>query len=103
MSHCDYTLVNELSSWAVALLCPHCERTGSCTVSEDADDGAKELGLRIDALSSGFVVVELRARAGRDIRCATCNSSALKAVESQRTPHDEKCPGQFWRLTRARF
>jgi hypothetical protein len=74
----NYTLMNALSAWAVALCCPHCGRTGSCTVSEDADDGGKEPRLRVEGLSSGFVVVELRPGAGQDIRCGTCNSSALK-------------------------
>jgi hypothetical protein len=71
-------LVNALSAWTVALCCPHCGRTGSCAVSEDAYDGQKEPRLRVDRLSSGFVVVELRPGAGQDIRCGTCNSSALK-------------------------
>jgi hypothetical protein len=72
----NYTLTNAFSAWAVALCCPHCGRTGSCTVSED--DGGKEPRLRVEGLSSGFVVVELRPGAGQDIRCGTCNSSALK-------------------------
>jgi hypothetical protein len=74
----NYTFMNALSAWAVALRCPHCGRTGSCTISEDVDDGRKEPRLRVEGLSSGFVVVELRPGAGQDIRCGTCNSSALK-------------------------
>ena len=73
----DYALMNALSAWTVALRCPHCGRTGSGTVSEDAY-GKNEQRLRVDRLSSGFVVVELRPGAGQDIRCGTCNSSALK-------------------------
>jgi DNA-directed RNA polymerase subunit RPC12/RpoP len=74
----DYALLSALSEWTVALRCPHCSRTGSGTVSEDDSDGQIEPRLRVDGLSRGFVVVELRTGAGRDIRCATCNSSALK-------------------------
>ncbi len=74
----DDALMNALSTWTVALRCPHCGRAGSGTVSEDAYDGKNEHRLRIDRLSSGFVVVELRPGAGQDIRCGTCNSSALK-------------------------
>jgi DNA-directed RNA polymerase subunit RPC12/RpoP len=68
----DNTLMNALSAWTVGLRCPHCGRTGTGTVSEDA-----EPRLRVDGLSSGFVVVELTG-SRQDIRCGTCNSSALK-------------------------
>jgi hypothetical protein len=74
----DYALMNALSAWTVALCCPHCGRTGSGTVSEDTYGGQREPRLRVDGLSSGFVIVELRPGARQDIRCATCNSSALK-------------------------
>jgi hypothetical protein len=74
----NYALMNALSAWAVALRCPHCGRTGSGTVSEDRHDQQEEPRLRIDSLPRGFVAVELRPGAGQDIRCATCNSSALK-------------------------
>jgi hypothetical protein len=74
----DHALMNALSAWTVALRCPHCGRTGSGTISEGAHAGQKESRLRVDELSSGFVVVELRTGAGQDIRCATCSSSALK-------------------------
>jgi hypothetical protein len=74
----DYALMNASSEWTVALCCPHCGRTGSGTVSEDPYDGQKEPHRRVDGLSSGFVVAELRPGAGQDIRCGTCNSSALK-------------------------
>jgi hypothetical protein len=67
-----------LESWAVTLCCPHCGRTGTATVSEDGLAGQAERHLRVDSLSSGFVAVELRSGAGLDIRCVTCNSSALK-------------------------
>jgi hypothetical protein len=67
-----------LESWAVTLCCPHCGRTGAATVSEDGLEGKAERHLRVDSLSSGFVAVELRPGAGLDIRCVTCNSSALK-------------------------
>jgi hypothetical protein len=65
-----------LTPWAVSLCCPHCGRTGTGTASEEDADG--EPRLRVDGLSSGFVAVELRPGAGQDIRCVTCNSSALK-------------------------
>jgi hypothetical protein len=67
-----------IDTWTVALRCPHCGRTGSGTVSEDAYGGQREPRLRVDGLSSGFVVGELRPGARQDVRCATCNSSALK-------------------------
>ena len=67
-----------LDTWAITLRCPHCGRAGTATVSEDGSDGQAEPRLRIVALSSGFVVVELRRGAEQDIRCSTCNSSALK-------------------------
>jgi hypothetical protein len=66
------------NAWAVTLCCPHCGRTGTGTVSEAGLDGQAERRLRVDSLSSGFVAVELRPGAGQDIRCMTCNSSALK-------------------------
>jgi hypothetical protein len=70
----NYTqTMTALSAWVVALCCPHCGRTGTGTVSEGA--GSR---LRADSLSSGFGAVELRPGAGQDIRCVTCNSSALK-------------------------
>jgi hypothetical protein len=65
-----------LTAWAVSLCCPHCGRTGTGTASEEDAEG--EPRLRVDSLSSGFVAVELRPGAGQDIRCVTCNSSALK-------------------------
>jgi DNA-directed RNA polymerase subunit RPC12/RpoP len=74
----DYAPLGALSEWTVALRCPHCGRTGSGTFSEGDSDGQIEPRLRVDGLSSGFVVVELRTGAGRDIRCGNCNSSALK-------------------------
>jgi hypothetical protein len=74
----DNTLMNPLSAWTVALRCPFCGHTGSGAISEDAYDGHKEPRLRVDGLSRGFVVVELRLGPGQDIRCGTCNSSALK-------------------------
>ena len=74
----DYASLSALSEWTVALRCPHCGRTGSGTVSEDESDGQTKPRLRVDGLSRGFVVVDLRTGAGRDIRCGTCNSSALK-------------------------
>ncbi len=67
-----------LNAWAVTLCCPHCGRTGTGTVSEDGMNGQTEPRLRVDSLPSGFVAVELRPGAGQDIRCITCNSSALK-------------------------
>jgi hypothetical protein len=67
-----------LDTWAVTLCCPHCGRTGTGTVSEDRLDGDAEPRLHVENLSSGFVAVELRPGAGQDIRCITCNSSALK-------------------------
>jgi DNA-directed RNA polymerase subunit RPC12/RpoP len=70
-----HAFMNALSAWTVALRCPHCGRTGLGTVSED---GQKVPSLRVDGLSTGFITVELRPGAGPDIRCATCNSSALK-------------------------
>jgi hypothetical protein len=66
------------NAWAVTLCCPHCGRTGTGTVSEEGLDRQAERRLRVDSLSSGFVAVELRPGAGQDIRCVTCNSSALK-------------------------
>jgi DNA-directed RNA polymerase subunit RPC12/RpoP len=74
----NYAPLSALSEWTVALRCPHCGRAGSGIVSEDHADGQIEPRLRVDGLSSGFVVVELRTGAGQDIRCGTCNSSALK-------------------------
>ena len=67
-----------LTAWAVALCCPHCGLAGTGTVSEGGSDGNAGPRLRVDSLSSGFVAVELRRGAGQDIRCITCNSSALK-------------------------
>jgi hypothetical protein len=64
------------TAWAVSLCCPHCGRTGTGTASEEDAEG--EPRLRVESLSSGFVAVELRPGAGQDIRCITCNSSALK-------------------------
>jgi hypothetical protein len=61
-----------LNAWAIVLCCPHCRRPGTGTVSE----GQAEPRLRVESLSSGFVAVE-RPGAGQDIRCVTCNSSAL--------------------------
>jgi LSD1 subclass zinc finger protein len=63
-----------LDTWAITLRCPHCGRAGTAAVSEGDADGK----VRINDLSSGFVVVELRRGAEQDIRCSTCNSSALK-------------------------
>jgi len=67
-----------LNAWAVALCCPHCGRTGTVTVSESSLDRPAKLRVSVDTLSMGFVAVELRSGVGQDIRCATCNSSALK-------------------------
>jgi hypothetical protein len=73
----NYTPTMTMSNaWAVTLCCPHCGRTGTGTVSEDGRQA--EPRLRVDSLSGGFVAVELRPGAGQDIRCVTCNSSALK-------------------------
>src|SRR3984957_9629426 len=47
----DHALMNALSAWTVALRCPHCGRTGSGTVSEDAYGGHREPGLRVDRKS----------------------------------------------------
>jgi hypothetical protein len=74
----DYAFMNALSAWTVALRCPFCGCTESGAISEDVFDGQKESRLRVDGLSSGFVVVELRPGPGQDIRCGTCDSSALK-------------------------
>ena len=73
----DFPFMNPSSAWTVALRCPHCGRVGSGAASEGAYDGQNESRLRIDGLSSGFVVVELRTGVGHDIRCSSCNSSAL--------------------------
>jgi hypothetical protein len=74
----DYNrTVTASNAWAVTLCCPHCGRTGTGTVSDGMDRQA-ERHLRVDSLSIGFVAVELRPGAGQDIRCVTCNSSALK-------------------------
>ncbi len=59
--------------WAVALECPQCKRIGTASAFEDGCDGR----VFIDSPSYGFVVMTRRA-SGHDIRCATCNSSALK-------------------------
>jgi transketolase N-terminal domain/subunit len=67
-----------LNVWAVAPCCPHCGRTGTGTVSEDSLDGQAQPRLSVDSLSSGFLAVELRSGTGQNIRCVTCNSSALK-------------------------
>jgi hypothetical protein len=56
----DFAFMNALSAWTVALRCPFCGCTGSGAISEDVFDGQKEPRLRVDGLSSGFVVVELR-------------------------------------------
>jgi hypothetical protein len=75
----NYTqTMTALNAWAVALCCPHCGRTGTGTVSEGGLNGQARARLRVDSLSSGFGAVELRPGAGQDIRCMTCNSSALK-------------------------
>ena len=75
----NYTrMMTELTGWAVALCCPHCGRTGTGTVSESSLDRPAKLRVSVDTLSMGFVAVELRSGVGQDIRCATCNSSALR-------------------------
>jgi hypothetical protein len=77
MSH-EHLMTTALDTWTVTLCCPHCGRTGTGTVFEDDLDGQVEPRLRIASLPSGFVAVELRPGGAQDIRCATCNSSALK-------------------------
>jgi phage FluMu protein Com len=67
-----------LESWTITLRCPHCGRTGTGTVFEEDAEGQGKSRLRIDQLSNGFIAVELHAGARQDIRCAICNSSALK-------------------------
>jgi hypothetical protein len=74
----DDRQLTQPQAWAITLRCPHCGRAGTAIVSELGSVGQAESRLRIDCLSSGFVVVERRPRAGQDIRCSTCNSSALK-------------------------
>jgi hypothetical protein len=70
-----YTLTMFPLAWAIKLECPHCGRIGTAMVSDDGADGK----VRIDGLSLGFVVVQRAAPAARDdVRCSTCNSSALK-------------------------
>ena len=65
----DYAFMSALRAWTVVLRCPHCGRTGSGAVSEDASDKSR---FRVDGISSGFVV------ALRRHSMSTCNSSALK-------------------------
>jgi hypothetical protein len=67
-----------LNAWVVTLYCPHCGRTGTGTISEGGLEERAAPGLRVDSLTSGFRAVELRPKARQDIRCVTCNSSALK-------------------------
>jgi hypothetical protein len=67
--------MTDLDTWAITLRCPHCGRAGTAIVSEVASVD-KEASLCIGGLSSGFVVVPRRG--GQDIRCSTCNSSAVK-------------------------
>jgi hypothetical protein len=70
-----YNLTMFPLAWAIKLECPHCGRIGTAMVSDDGADGH----VRIDGLSPGFVVVQRAAPAARDdVRCSTCNSSALK-------------------------
>jgi hypothetical protein len=53
---CGTRDMNALSSWTVALCCPHCGRTGSGTISEGARSGQKEACLRVDELSTGSLL-----------------------------------------------
>jgi hypothetical protein len=70
-----YNLTMFPLAWAIKLECPHCGRIGTAMVSDDGADGK----VRIDGLPLGFVVVQRAAPAARDdVRCSTCNSSALK-------------------------
>jgi hypothetical protein len=67
--------MTSLEAWAIKLECPHCGRVGTATVSDDGPDGE----VCIDELSPGFVVVKRSMPVARhDVRCSTCNSSALK-------------------------
>jgi hypothetical protein len=67
--------MSSLDAWAIKLECPHCGRIGTATVSDGRADGE----VCIDRLSPGFVVVKRPAPGARhDVRCSTCNSSALK-------------------------
>jgi phage FluMu protein Com len=69
----EVVAVSALDKWSISLRCPHCARIGTATISED---GSTQ---RINDISSGFMLVERRAPgAGHDIRCSTCNSSALQ-------------------------
>jgi hypothetical protein len=63
--------------WSISLQCLHCGCTGTATVHEP------EAGLRfrVEGLSAGFRVIE-RPR-GPDIRCVTCNSSALRKPDGR--------------------
>jgi hypothetical protein len=57
-------------AWSVSLQCPHCQRTGTATIHE----GPR---FRVEVLTAGFGVIERPN--SPDIRCATCNSSALRS------------------------
>ncbi len=65
--------MTSLEAWTIKLECPHCGRVGTATVFDEGPEGEVCIG----ALSLGFVVVK-RPGARHDVRCSTCNSSALK-------------------------